>query len=132
MSEIGFLGVLERIIDERLAEAGRSTPGESAPGSGLGESAPGSRPAESSAAPSSYTARLASQGVTKVAQKVGEEGVETALAAAVEPAERVTEEAADLIYHLLVLLRLRGLGLADVAAELERRHTAPRQTPPAP
>jgi phosphoribosyl-ATP pyrophosphohydrolase len=110
MSAIDFLAVLERIVDERLSEA--STPDVTAP---------------SSAAPSSsYTARLARQGIAKVAQKVGEEGVETALAAVVEPAERLTEEAADLLYHLLVLLRLRGLRLADVANELERRHAARR------
>lgn len=70
----------------------------------------------------SYTARLASQGVVKVAQKVGEEGVELALAAVTEDDARVASEAADLLYHLLLLLRMRGLQLADVVAELERRH----------
>lgn len=70
----------------------------------------------------SYTARLAAQGVLKVAQKIGEEGVELALAAAAQDRDRVTAEAADLLYHLLVVLRLRDLTLADVVAELERRH----------
>jgi phosphoribosyl-AMP cyclohydrolase / phosphoribosyl-ATP pyrophosphohydrolase len=70
----------------------------------------------------SYTARLASQGVLKVAQKVGEEGVELALAAAAQDEARVTSEAADLVYHLLLLLELRKLTLGDVIAELERRH----------
>lgn len=72
----------------------------------------------------SYTASLARQGVLKVAQKLGEEGVELALAAVAQDEGRVTAEAADLIYHLLVLLKLRGLSLADVAGELERRHGA--------
>jgi phosphoribosyl-ATP pyrophosphohydrolase/phosphoribosyl-AMP cyclohydrolase len=70
----------------------------------------------------SYTAKLASQGMLKVAQKLGEEGVELALAAAAQDQARVTAEAADLVYHLLLLLALRELSLADVVAELERRH----------
>jgi phosphoribosyl-ATP pyrophosphohydrolase/phosphoribosyl-AMP cyclohydrolase len=74
----------------------------------------------------SYTAKLASQGVLKVAQKVGEEGVELALAAAAQDEERVTSEAADLVYHLLLLLELRNLTLSDVIAELERRHRQAR------
>jgi phosphoribosyl-ATP pyrophosphohydrolase len=69
----------------------------------------------------SYTAELAAGGSLKVAQKFGEEAVETVVAAVAEDDVRLTAEAADLIYHLLVLLNLRGLGLADVAAELERR-----------
>jgi phosphoribosyl-ATP pyrophosphohydrolase/phosphoribosyl-AMP cyclohydrolase len=72
--------------------------------------------------PSSYTAKLAAQGVLKVAQKVGEEGVELALAAAAQDKVRVTAEAADLVYHLLLLLAMRELTLGDVVAELERRH----------
>jgi phosphoribosyl-ATP pyrophosphohydrolase/phosphoribosyl-AMP cyclohydrolase len=74
----------------------------------------------------SYTAKLASQGVLKVAQKVGEEGVELALAAAAQDEERVISEAADLVYHLLLLLELRKLTLSDVIAELERRHRQAR------
>jgi phosphoribosyl-ATP pyrophosphohydrolase/phosphoribosyl-AMP cyclohydrolase len=69
----------------------------------------------------SYTARLAAQGTARVAQKVGEEGVETALAAVGGDRERLTSEAADLVYHLLVLLAVADLSFADVAAELERR-----------
>lgn len=70
----------------------------------------------------SYTAKLAAQGIVKVAQKVGEEGVELALAAAAQDRARVTAEAADLLYHLLLLLALRDLTLGDVVAELEGRH----------
>jgi phosphoribosyl-ATP pyrophosphohydrolase len=72
--------------------------------------------------PDSYTARLAEQGVLKVAQKVGEEGLEVALAAVAEDPGRVRAEAADLIYHLLLLLQLRGLKLSDVVSELATRH----------
>ncbi len=69
----------------------------------------------------SGTARLLARGVKRVAQKVGEEGVETALAAAAGPDEEVCEEAADLLYHLLVLLHARGLTLEDVLQVLDRR-----------
>ena len=58
----------------------------------------------------------------KVAQKLGEEGVELALAAVIESDTRVKEEAADLIFHLLLLLALRGIPLQEVVAELEQRH----------
>lgn len=70
----------------------------------------------------SYTSRLASQGVLKVAQKVGEEGVELALAGAAQDGTRVTAEAADLVYHVLLLLAMRDLTLESVISELERRH----------
>jgi phosphoribosyl-ATP pyrophosphohydrolase/phosphoribosyl-AMP cyclohydrolase len=70
----------------------------------------------------SYTARIASQGMVKVAQKVGEEAVELALAAVTQDQGRVTAEAADLLYHLMLLLAVREIGLADVVRELERRH----------
>jgi len=70
----------------------------------------------------SYTARLLQQGPLRVAQKVGEEGLELALAAAAQPDERVVSEAADLLYHLLVLLRSRNLPLQRVIAELRSRH----------
>lgn len=73
----------------------------------------------------SYTARLLGKGVLKVAQKVGEEGVETALAGAAENDDALLNEAADLIFHLTVLLKARGKTLGDVAAVLEARHTAP-------
>ena len=70
----------------------------------------------------SYTARLLEKGIAKVAQKVGEEGVETALAGVAETNEKVVEESADLLFHLLVLLRARGVPLRDVISKLEARH----------
>lgn len=70
----------------------------------------------------SYTARLLAKGLNKVAQKVGEEGVEAALAGVNEPDQKLVEESADLLFHLLVLLRARGLPLSQVVAELENRH----------
>jgi phosphoribosyl-ATP pyrophosphohydrolase/phosphoribosyl-AMP cyclohydrolase len=70
----------------------------------------------------SYTTRLFEDGVRRIAQKVGEEGVETALAAVAQDDDALRGEAADLVYHLLVLLRARGLGLDDVAATLALRH----------
>lgn len=73
----------------------------------------------------SWTARLLAEGPKRVAQKVGEEGVETALAGAAGPDEEVASEAADLIYHLLVLLRARGLTLQDVLDVLAARATKP-------
>lgn len=94
MRDEDFLRELERVIADRLANA----------------------PADS------YTARLAAQGKVKVAQKLGEEAVELVLAAVAEDDARLTSEAADLLYHLLVLLALRGRRLDDVVAELERRH----------
>jgi phosphoribosyl-AMP cyclohydrolase / phosphoribosyl-ATP pyrophosphohydrolase len=69
----------------------------------------------------SYTAQLLAKGIKRVAQKVGEEGVETALAGAAGSDGEVCEEAADLLYHLLVLLRARGLSLASVLDVLARR-----------
>jgi phosphoribosyl-ATP pyrophosphohydrolase/phosphoribosyl-AMP cyclohydrolase len=94
VSDTSFLETLELVIARRLSDAPEG----------------------------SYTARLAAQGTLKVAQKVGEEGVELALAAAAQDKGRVVAEAADLLYHLLLLLRLRELKLADVVAELEDRH----------
>jgi phosphoribosyl-ATP pyrophosphohydrolase len=94
MSDLAFLEKLEIVIGRRIAEAPEG----------------------------SYTARLASQGTLKVAQKVGEEAVELVLAAAAQDMAHVRAEAADLLYHLLLLLRLRDLKLADVIDELERRH----------
>jgi phosphoribosyl-ATP pyrophosphohydrolase/phosphoribosyl-AMP cyclohydrolase len=90
---LAFLGSLETIIEQRIAE----------------------RP------DGSYTARLYSQGVKRIAQKVGEEGVELALAGAGESDDKVIGEAADLLFHVLVLLRSRGLPLEQVIGELERR-----------
>lgn len=94
MSNVEFLSRLEAVIADRLRN----------PSAG------------------SYTAELAAAGVAKIACKVGEEGVELALAGVTEPDGRVAEEAADLIYHLMLMLAVRGLSLGDVVAELERRH----------
>ena len=68
----------------------------------------------------SYTARLISRGTSRVAQKVGEEGVEVVIAAL--EGEKLAEESADLIYHLLVLLEERGVGTTEVARILSDRH----------
>ncbi len=70
----------------------------------------------------SYTTGLFREGLPKISRKVGEEAVETIVAALEESDERAVSEAADLIYHTLVLLAARGVGLAEVEAELERRH----------
>jgi phosphoribosyl-AMP cyclohydrolase / phosphoribosyl-ATP pyrophosphohydrolase len=69
----------------------------------------------------SYTTRLFAEGVRRIAQKVGEEGVETALAAVTEDDAALLGEVADLAYHLLVLLRARGLGLVDLETKLRDR-----------
>jgi phosphoribosyl-ATP pyrophosphohydrolase/phosphoribosyl-AMP cyclohydrolase len=90
----GFLGALGRIV------AGRA----------------GGDPA------TSYTARLLAEGPAKIAQKVGEEGVELALAAVGRDRQGCIEEAADLLYHVTVLMEARGFGWADVAAVLRERH----------
>jgi phosphoribosyl-ATP pyrophosphohydrolase len=70
----------------------------------------------------SYVASLAAKGRGKIAQKLGEEAVETLIAALTEDDAALTGEAADLVFHLTVLLGERGLGWADIAAEIERRH----------
>lgn len=70
----------------------------------------------------SYVAGLLSKPLNMVAQKVGEEGVETALAAVSEDDDALTNEAADLVFHLQVLLRARGLSLSDVSQVLKARH----------
>jgi len=92
----GFLAELERVIAERIAGAPEG----------------------------SYTARLSAQGPTRIAQKVGEEGVEVALAGATESDAKLIGETADLLFHVLVLLKSRNLALAQVVAELEARHRA--------
>ena len=71
---------------------------------------------------SSYTAKLYASGTKRIAQKVGEEGVETALAATVNDREELTNEASDLIYHLLVLLQDQELDLSTVIGRLRERH----------
>jgi phosphoribosyl-ATP pyrophosphohydrolase len=69
----------------------------------------------------SYTRKLIDRGVAHCAKKLGEEAVETALAAVTEDRARVIAEAADLLYHLLVLLEVRGVALAEVEAALAER-----------
>jgi phosphoribosyl-ATP pyrophosphohydrolase len=70
----------------------------------------------------SYTTTLFTEGLPKIAQKVGEESAEVIVAALAQDDQRLIEEVADLTYHTLVLLSARGLTPADVFAELERRH----------
>jgi len=94
MPELAFLGLLERLVNERFRQ----------------------RP------PGSYTTTLFEAGPKRIAQKVGEEGVETALAAAAGNRDELVRESADLLYHLLVLLRARDTGLADVITILQSRH----------
>ena len=72
-------------------------------------------------AETSYTARLIAEGVPACAQKLGEEAVELAIAAVSRQHEEVAKEAADLVYHLAVLLRAAGVDPSEVAAELTRR-----------
>lgn len=73
-------------------------------------------------ADSSYTASLYASGIKRIAQKVGEEGVETALAATVQDLDELKNESADLLYHLLVLLQASDLSMNDVIAVLKERH----------
>jgi phosphoribosyl-ATP pyrophosphohydrolase len=70
----------------------------------------------------SYTASLVSEGLPKIAQKVGEESAEVIVAALAQEDQRLIEEVADLTYHTLVLLSARGLTPLQVFTELERRH----------
>ena len=71
---------------------------------------------------SSYTASLYAKGTKRIAQKVGEEAVETALAATVHNRQETIDEASDLVYHLLVLLQQENLDLSAIAQNLKRRH----------
>ena len=91
---VGFIGELERVIQSR-ANADPTT---------------------------SYTAKLLAEGPARAAQKVGEEGVETALAGRCGDDAELVSEAADLVYHLSVLLRARRVEWAGVIDELRRRH----------
>jgi phosphoribosyl-ATP pyrophosphohydrolase/phosphoribosyl-AMP cyclohydrolase len=93
---LAFLGSLEGTIAQRIAENREG----------------------------SYTARLYAQGLGRVAQKVGEEGVETALAAVTRGDDELVGECADLLFHLLVLLKARNLSLGHVVQELASRHAA--------
>lgn len=70
----------------------------------------------------SYTAELYAKGIKRIAQKVGEEGVETALAAAVQDLDELKNESADLLYHLIVLLQASDLSLNDAITVLQNRH----------
>ena len=90
------LDVLERLAD-RIAERAAASP------------------------ESSYTAKLVSQGLEKCAKKLGEEAVEAALAAMTGDRPHLTSEAADVLYHLLVLLKAADVPLGDVMGELEDR-----------
>ena len=96
MTDNAFLQTLETVIDARLKE----------------------QPEDS------YTAKLAQRGINRIAQKVGEEGIEVALAAATHADDLLISECADLMFHLLVLLRVKGFSLSDVSAKLEQRHGA--------
>lgn len=69
----------------------------------------------------SHVARLAAKGPLRLAEKLGEEAVETVIAAVAQDDAALVAEAADLLFHLLLVLRARGLGLADIEAELARR-----------
>ncbi len=91
---LGFLSYLEELIESR----------------------------KSADADSSYTASLLQGPLRRAAQKVGEEGVETALAAVAETEDKLTSEAADLVYHLLVLLAAKDVKFESVIAELKDRH----------
>ena len=95
---IGFLAHLDRIVADRIKRGDKQ----------------------------SYTVRLAKEGVARCAQKVGEEGVETALAALGSNQKEFTGEAADLLYHLIVLLRVKKLSLIAAVAVLAKRH-APKK-----
>ena len=95
-NELAFLTTLETVIEDRMANP----------------------------AGNSYTASLAASGRKRIAQKVGEEAVELALASVAGNREEVIDEAADLVYHLLVLLRVQDLDLAQITARLQERHQA--------
>jgi phosphoribosyl-ATP pyrophosphohydrolase/phosphoribosyl-AMP cyclohydrolase len=93
-SNLAFLGELEAIVNDRL-----------------------DNPSDAS-----YTASLAAAGAKRIAQKVGEEGLELALASVAGDENETLDEAADLVYHLIVLLASQDLSLGDVAKRLESRH----------
>lgn len=108
--------------DETCFDAGRGAVTEPAPASFLAELDALVAARREELPEGSYTTTLFTAGVRRVAQKVGEEGVETALAAVAQDDAELLGEAADLVYHLLVLLRSRDLGLADVERVLRLRH----------
>ena len=88
------------------------------------------RARKESPVPGSYTNKLLEAGVSRIAQKVGEEAVETALASVTGDAGTLAGEAADLLYHLAVLLTARGVAPGDVAVKLAERRGAPRREKP--
>lgn len=73
-------------------------------------------------AESSYTASLFQNGISKISQKVGEEGTEVVVAALSQSDERLVEELSDLAYHVLVLMAYKGIEIEDILKELESRH----------
>ena len=75
----------------------------------------------SSADSSSWTAKLVGQGMEKAAEKLGEEAVESVIAAIAQDKKDLCNEAADLLYHLLVVLHLKGVSVSEIMSELERR-----------
>ena len=79
---------------------------------------------KSASADESYTAQLMQRGVDRVAQKVGEEAVEVVIASKNDDKPVLVGEMADLMYHLLVLMSLKDVSIADIEAELEKRHDA--------
>lgn len=93
----------------------------SAPGDTLGELQALIRARHAERPAGSYTTKLFDAGIKRIAQKVGEEGLETALAAVAEDDAPLLGEAADLLYHLIVLLQARGLSLDDARAVLDQR-----------
>jgi phosphoribosyl-ATP pyrophosphohydrolase/phosphoribosyl-AMP cyclohydrolase len=74
--------------------------------------------------PGSYVASLVAAGDKRLAQKIGEEAVELAIAVTAGDRAEQSEEAADLLFHLLVLLNAKGITLADIASVLEQRHSS--------
>jgi phosphoribosyl-ATP pyrophosphohydrolase len=72
----------------------------------------------------SWTAKLVGMGIEKSAEKFGEEAIETVIAAINRDTDGLRDESADLLYHLLVVLHIRGVSVADVMAELQRRTTS--------
>jgi len=95
---------------------------ERAPGNFLGRLDAFVRQREQQRPAVSYTTALFDGEIRRIAQKVGEEGVETALAGVVQDDAALLGESADLLFHLIVLLRARGLSLADAVAVLAARH----------
>jgi len=79
---------------------------------------------KTSGAEGSYTAKLFADGILRIAQKVGEEGVETALAATTDDKSKIISESADLIFHLMVLLAAKNIKLSEVIAELRTRQNS--------